>query len=262
MISLHQVRDYCEFYYLWYFSKSGSPTELYCFRRIIQILGVNQPSAWEPGAYTVAESSNTLPWEFYQPSSKLLSLVWKLYICIWAGAEWALLGCGTNQLLINQALSVHWKTPEEENTDFPWCYSIKNDRYFKVAVWCKLPLKWIKPIIDTVFSSITLRITIFQIIQAVTNPLTIQGIQLIVVLLMKIKEYISGSCGEDREGRCTMIPWVQVSALQESKSSNWWAVCICVYVCVWGHILPFPLFHISYFQASMWILIWMKQCIL
>lgn len=28
----------------------------YCFRRIIQILGVNQPSAWEPGAYTVAES--------------------------------------------------------------------------------------------------------------------------------------------------------------------------------------------------------------
>ena len=61
------------------------------------------------------------------------------------------------------------------------------NRYFKVAVWCKLPLKWIKPIIDIVFSSIILRIIIFQIIQALTNPLTIQVIQLIVVLLMKIK---------------------------------------------------------------------------
>lgn len=61
------------------------------------------------------------------------------------------------------------------------------NRYFKVAVWCKLPLKWIKPIIDIVFSSIILRITIFQTIQALTNPLTIQIIQLTVVLLMKIK---------------------------------------------------------------------------
>lgn len=126
----------------------------------------------------------------------------KLYICIWAGAEWAL-GMWTNQLLINQALSVHWNPREEENTDFPWCYSIKNDRYFKVYMVCKLPLKWIKPIIDTVFSSITLRITIFQIIQAVTNPMDNSKDQLIVVLLMNIKEYISGKLYRTEED----APW-------------------------------------------------------
>lgn len=67
----------------------GVSVELYWFRRIIQILGVNQPSAWVPGAYTVAESSNMPPWESYQPHIKVTFPGLKLYICVWAGTEWA-----------------------------------------------------------------------------------------------------------------------------------------------------------------------------